>query len=184
MVGHKQNNYKQNYRPKRSGEVATQSTKDESSKMEKDKVNDGRTGNEKGKSKMIDEETVNAEHSKDTKDKSTNGSPSCGKKKTSIGVIGNNRYSVLNTLGDGEELKPNIEERKLVDSVLETNGDPTVNEWESWNDEMKRYYKDKKELIVADKNLENEEDVVQDLSSNGDSMIRNEVEGVCSHTLN
>lgn len=68
--------------------------------------------------------------------------------------------------------------------MLESNEDPTVTQWENWNEEMKRYYKGKKELIVATENLESEEDVVQDLSSNGESLLRNEVEGVCSHTLN
>ena len=53
----------------------------------------------------------------------------------------------------------------LVNKVLETNDDPTVNEWDSWNDLMKNYYRRKKDDNSGNKKLTDEEDIVQDLSS-------------------
>ena len=76
------------------------------------------------------------------------------------------------------------QERMVVDKVLETNGDPTVNEWKSSNELMKEYYRSKKDGINGSKNSENEEDIVQDLASTEECLLRNEVEGVCSHSIN
>ena len=90
----------------------------------------------------------------------------------------------MNSIASEEQLKPDNDERMKVDEVLSKNGDPTVNEWESWNEDMKKYYRERKELLSATKELRNEEDVVVDLSSVGENVLRNEVEGVCSHNLN
>lgn len=49
---------------------------------------------------------------------------------------------------------------------------------------MKRYYRDKKEQLCAAGIIEKEEAIVQDLSETGESLTRNEIEGVSSHTLN
>ena len=59
-----------------------------------------------------------------------------------------------------------------------------MKEWESWNEDMKKYYREKKEILSATKELSNEEDVVVDLSSVGESVLRNEVDGVFSHNRN
>ncbi|PWA74133.1 zinc knuckle CX2CX4HX4C [Artemisia annua] len=99
-------------------------------------------------------------------------------------ILGSNSFGLLNSLVDEEDVRPNNEERKQVDEVLGNNGDPTVEEWESWTEDMKRYYKDKKELLCAAGIIEKEEDIVQDLSETGESLTRNEIEGVSSNTLN
>ncbi|PWA97295.1 hypothetical protein CTI12_AA030020 [Artemisia annua] len=90
----------------------------------------------------------------------------------------NSKQDTLNKPKTSEEqLKPSNDERMKVDEVLSKNGDPTVNEWESWNEDMKKYYGEKKELLRVTNESSNEEDVVVDLSSVGESVLRNEVEG-------
>ncbi|PWA99243.1 ATPase, F1/V1/A1 complex, alpha/beta subunit, Zinc knuckle CX2CX4HX4C [Artemisia annua] len=183
MYGYKQNNNKQNFRPKQSVEVTNQAEKNNNNKVNQNAGNSCGNIKESGSSKnvVVEKEVLQGENPVNRcNDKNSSG----GKKQINVGVIGENRYAVLESLVEEEVLRLNNEDRIHVDKVFETNVDPTVNEWDSWNDEMKVYYKNKKEMIDASKKLENNEDVVQDLSQTGESLLRNEVEGICSHTLN
>ena len=49
---------------------------------------------------------------------------------------------------------------------------------------MKKYYRKTKEAKNDNKKSIDEEDIVQDLSTTEECLLRNEVEGVCSHSLN
>lgn len=109
MAGHGQNNNKQNYRPKRNVEVAIQPNMDNNSKIDKNNGNNGNTSKETVNSQKIDEVVVEKGHNKNEKGKSTDVSTSGGKKQNNVGIIGNNRYSVLDSLVEGEELRPNKE---------------------------------------------------------------------------
>ncbi|PWA66504.1 ATPase, F1/V1/A1 complex, alpha/beta subunit, Zinc knuckle CX2CX4HX4C [Artemisia annua] len=184
MNGYKQNKNKQNYRPKQNVEVTNQFGNVNSSGVNQNAGNSGNNAKENGSSSKNGEDEKEVLQGKTPMDKSNDNNSSGGQKQSNVGIIGDNRYVVLESLVEEENLQPSIEDRKLVDSVLETNVDPTVTEWDRWNDGMKVYYKGKKELIDAVNKVLNEEDVVHDLSSNGDSMLRNEIEGISCNTLN
>ncbi|PWA79930.1 zinc knuckle CX2CX4HX4C [Artemisia annua] len=179
MTGQRQNNNRQEYKTKKNVDVANKPSVENNNGVE----NTGGNGS-------TDKENVNnSKHVKAAKEAGQNKTPngssnSSERRKNNVGVIGQNSFSPLNTLVNEEEIKLSNKEKEQVDSVLENNDDPTVNEWENWNDDMKQYYRDKKECLGANNKTENEEDVVQDLSSTEESLVRNEVEGICSPTLN
>ncbi|GKB61171.1 RNA-directed DNA polymerase, eukaryota, reverse transcriptase zinc-binding domain protein [Tanacetum coccineum] len=61
-----------------------------------------------------------------------------------------------------EELIPNTEQRKIVDEFMsKNNGDNNVG-MNGWNEDMKRYYRDRKELFNAAKEIEENEDVIEE----------------------
>ncbi|PWA84060.1 ATPase, F1/V1/A1 complex, alpha/beta subunit, Zinc knuckle CX2CX4HX4C [Artemisia annua] len=118
MNGQKQNSNKQEYRTKKSAEVVVKPSM--------------------VKGKGVDKETGSSSTNTGTNKVNTDDSTSGGCYQTNVGIIGKNRYSSLDSLVNEEEFRPNIQERKQVEKVLETNGDPTVNEWENWNEDMKK----------------------------------------------
>ncbi|GJU65043.1 hypothetical protein Tco_1246878 [Tanacetum coccineum] len=80
-----------------------------------------------------------------------------------------------NSLVEEEDLIPPVRDRKIIDQFLNKDVEPPVSE-ESWTIEMIRHYKDRKEVLDAAIELENEEDVVDD-ESEMNGIIRNEEEG-------
>ncbi|PWA64801.1 RNA-directed DNA polymerase, eukaryota, Reverse transcriptase zinc-binding domain protein [Artemisia annua] len=102
----------------------------------------------------------------------------CTKKNVEVASKpGSNSFAPLEVLDNEMDMELSNQQRMLVNKVLETNDDPTVNEWESWKDLMKEYYRSKKHEINGSKKLTDEEDIVQDLYSTGECLLRNEVEG-------
>ncbi|PWA77052.1 zinc knuckle CX2CX4HX4C [Artemisia annua] len=196
MAGFRQNYNKQEYKAKKNARVANKMNMESINVVENHTCGSvSRPGNDKvtGNDSKPVEVAKEAGQNKYPEGSSNNDSPidksnetraNGGQKQNKVGIIRQNRYSVLESMVDEEVLRPNNEDRKYVDSVLETNVDPTVTEWDSWNEEMKMYYKGKKELIDAVNKVVNEEDVVHDLSSNGDSMLMNEIKGVSCNTFN
>nr|GEU50184.1 hypothetical protein [Tanacetum cinerariifolium] len=69
-----------------------------------------------------------------------------------------NRFSLLDSLINEEDLVPNVKEREEVDVFLKRKLEPTTTDKERWSNNMKRYYRDKKELMDAVEELEVEED--------------------------
>ncbi|PWA85970.1 ATPase, F1/V1/A1 complex, alpha/beta subunit, Zinc knuckle CX2CX4HX4C [Artemisia annua] len=133
--GQKQNHNKKEYRTKRNVEMDT------------------RNGMEKGKDASVPMNKVN--NSKLGTPIKENNTPNKSKNvhsKTNNDILGNNSFAMLDSLVNEEYLKPSNDERMQVDEVLSKNGDPTVNEWESWNEDMKKYYIYKKNYYVQQKN--------------------------------
>nr|GEU50183.1 zinc knuckle CX2CX4HX4C [Tanacetum cinerariifolium] len=71
-----------------------------------------------------------------------------------------NRFSLLDSLINEEDLVPNVKEREEVDVFLKKKLEPTTTDKERWSTNMKRYYRDKKELMDAAEECELEKDVV------------------------
>ncbi|GJT55854.1 hypothetical protein Tco_0990908 [Tanacetum coccineum] len=101
----------------------------------------GNTNNERGNIKEKDNVKINQEGS--TSKENRNGD----------GVLGSNRFTLVNSLIDEEELVPNIDQRKIVDELLNRKNDVNNEEMNGWNKEMKRYFRDRKELFDAAKKL-------------------------------
>ncbi|GKE54523.1 RNA-directed DNA polymerase, eukaryota, reverse transcriptase zinc-binding domain protein [Tanacetum coccineum] len=65
------------------------------------------------------------------------------------GMLGFNRFTLLDSLINEEELVPNTDQRKIVDEFLSKKNDANNMEMNGWNEDMKMYYRDKKELFDA-----------------------------------
>ncbi|GKE03986.1 RNA-directed DNA polymerase, eukaryota, reverse transcriptase zinc-binding domain protein, partial [Tanacetum coccineum] len=131
--------------------------------------NIGNTNNEQANRKNMkkkDNEKMNQEGS--TSKENRNGK----------GVLGSNRFTLLNALIDEEELVPNIDQRKIVDEFLSRNKNANNGEMNRWNEEMKRYFRDRKELFDAVQDTEENEDVMDENYDERNNVLRNEVEGV------
>ncbi|PWA72713.1 hypothetical protein CTI12_AA267840 [Artemisia annua] len=117
--GHKHNLNKE-YMTKRNKEVGT------------------KTGIDKGKEPSVPKDKGSSSKSK-TPPKVNNipANSKSGHQKTTENILGNNSFAHLDSLVNDEDIRPNTDERKKVDEVLGKNGDPTVTEWESWNEVMK-----------------------------------------------
>ncbi|GJS94754.1 RNA-directed DNA polymerase, eukaryota, reverse transcriptase zinc-binding domain protein [Tanacetum coccineum] len=88
-----------------------------------------------------------------------------------------NRYTLLNALVGEDELIPPIDQRKIVDEYMNQENEVCDMESPGWNNEMKKYYKDRKELFDATKELELEEDVENGMQDDGEFGLRNEANG-------
>ncbi|GKA33100.1 RNA-directed DNA polymerase, eukaryota, reverse transcriptase zinc-binding domain protein, partial [Tanacetum coccineum] len=93
------------------------------------------------------------------------------------GVLGTNRFTLLDSLVDEEELSPNIEQRKIVDEFLSKGNKNNKEEILGWNENMKRYYRDKKELFDAVQEYEQNKDILDENYVDKNDVLRNEVEG-------
>ncbi|GKC94928.1 zinc knuckle CX2CX4HX4C containing protein [Tanacetum coccineum] len=69
-----------------------------------------------------------------------------------------NRFTLLNILVGENELVPPIEQRK-VDEYMNKENEMSDIDNQGWSKEMEKYYKDRKELFDAAKDLEKEENV-------------------------
>ncbi|GJR54688.1 hypothetical protein Tco_1405209 [Tanacetum coccineum] len=94
-------------------------------------------------------------------------------------VITRRRFTLLDSLVNEEDLVPNKNQRKIVDEVLskESNGKGKNGERNGWTEEMKRYYKDRKEMFDAAKYLKENEDVLEEDGDENNNVLRNMVEG-------
>ncbi|PWA98492.1 ATPase, F1/V1/A1 complex, alpha/beta subunit, Zinc knuckle CX2CX4HX4C [Artemisia annua] len=166
MSGPKNHYNKQEYKAKQNVEVVSELGVEKEKEIckSKDKIDSSND-----KSKNVDKSPSKA---------------STSYQQTKVGVIGSNSFAPLEVLDNEEDMELSSQERMLVNQVLETKSDPTVNEWDSWNDMMKEYYRKKKDGNNGNKESTDEEEIVQDLSSTEECLLRNEVEGVCSHSLN
>nr|GEV63083.1 RNA-directed DNA polymerase, eukaryota, reverse transcriptase zinc-binding domain protein [Tanacetum cinerariifolium] len=66
---------------------------------------------------------------------------------------------------------------RIVDEFLSKQGNVNNKEMNGWNEDMKRYYRDKKELLDATRMIEKNEDVMGMNDGEGNDVLRNEVEG-------
>ncbi|PWA66228.1 hypothetical protein CTI12_AA325970 [Artemisia annua] len=100
---------------------------------------------------------------------------------TGVGRLGYAR--VLVELDANEnELVPDINERNIVDGFISNKMVPPETEVMNWNDHMKKYYKDRMELIDAANDMESE-DMIEELDENEQSVLRNEVDGTTGDTF-
>ncbi|GKE07343.1 hypothetical protein Tco_1399361, partial [Tanacetum coccineum] len=99
------------------------------------------------------------------------------------GLKESNRFTLLDSLVEETELIPPLKDTKIIDEILAKHVEVNEKDMEKWSKDIKRYYKDKKELLVITEELENEEDVVDDISTTGNDIIRNEMEGLRRNIL-
>nr|GEY29110.1 RNA-directed DNA polymerase, eukaryota, reverse transcriptase zinc-binding domain protein [Tanacetum cinerariifolium] len=76
-----------------------------------------------------------------------------------------------------DELIPSIKKIRIVNEFLSKQGNVNNKEMNGWNEDMKRYCKDKKELLDAARTMEKNEDVMGMNDGEGNDVLRNEVEG-------
>nr|GEV29057.1 ribonuclease H-like domain-containing protein [Tanacetum cinerariifolium] len=88
-----------------------------------------------------------------------------------------NRYTLLNDLVGEDELIPLIEQRKIVDEYMNQKNEVCDIRSHGWSKEMKRYYKDRKQLIDAAKDLDMEKDVEYGIQDEEEFGLRNEESG-------
>lgn len=93
-----------------------------------------------------------------------------------------NRYTLLDSLVDKEDLSPPTIDRDKVDQFLYKKNVPTDKELQLWTPEIHRYYKDKKKLSKAMESMESE-DVVGMMDSGNNTVLGNEVDGIGGNLL-
>ncbi|GKB31996.1 RNA-directed DNA polymerase, eukaryota, reverse transcriptase zinc-binding domain protein [Tanacetum coccineum] len=86
-----------------------------------------------------------------------------------------NRFTLLNELVREEELVPSVAQRKIVDEYMNKEKDESGIGNQGWSKEMERYYRDRKELFDATKDLEQDEDVECDIHNEEEFGKRNEL---------
>ncbi|GJU91130.1 hypothetical protein Tco_1303553 [Tanacetum coccineum] len=92
-------------------------------------------------------------------------------------VLGSNNFTLLDSIVNAEDLVPNVEQRKIMDEFLNKNQNADEIVMNKWNDDMRRYYRDKKKLIDTVHEMESEENVFNEECSDGNNVLRNEVKG-------
>nr|GEY48047.1 hypothetical protein [Tanacetum cinerariifolium] len=118
------------------------------------------------KANEIHDDNVDKANRKSTVDESN---MKCNKEKIYSSVMKastSNRFTFLNELVGDEELIPSVKERKIVDEYINKENEGDKIDSQGWSKEMKRYYKDKKELFDAAKEIEIEKEmkeVIQNL---------------------
>ncbi|GKD94282.1 hypothetical protein Tco_1374119 [Tanacetum coccineum] len=100
------------------------------------------------------------------------------------GMLGSNRFTLLDSLVNEEELTPTIDQRKIVDKFLSNKSTAKNIEMNGWSEDMKRYYRDKKELFDAAQEMEKNEDVLDENFGVENVVLRNEAEGIGRDILN
>ncbi|GKD31896.1 hypothetical protein Tco_1242674 [Tanacetum coccineum] len=103
--------------------------------------------------------------------------------KNEIGLRSYNRFTLLGSLVNEEELVPSIEQIKVVDEILRRKIDASDGDMNGWNVKMKRYYKDRKELFNVALELERDEDIIDGHFEAEEYVIRNEVNGMDRNIL-
>nr|GEZ94748.1 zinc knuckle CX2CX4HX4C [Tanacetum cinerariifolium] len=88
-----------------------------------------------------------------------------------------NRFTLLNDLVAEDELVPPIEKRKIIDEYMSRENEVSEIDSHGWSKEMKKYYKDMKELFDATKDLEKEDNTKQGNQFKEELNIRNELGG-------
>ncbi|GJZ10329.1 hypothetical protein Tco_0545088 [Tanacetum coccineum] len=99
-------------------------------------------------------------------------------------ISGTNRFNVLRSLYNKDELNINFEQRKIVDDMISKENDKENEGMEEWTEGMKRYFRGRKEMFNAAKENEENEDVVEIECVEGNDILSNEVEGGGGSILN
>ncbi|GJU55795.1 zinc knuckle CX2CX4HX4C containing protein [Tanacetum coccineum] len=89
----------------------------------------------------------------------------------------NNKFTLLNELVDEDELVPNLNERERVDNFVNNRIHPTEKDMEKLSCFMRRYYKDKKEIIDVMDDMDSE-NVVEEVNGAERRCLKNEVDGL------
>nr|GEV03579.1 RNA-directed DNA polymerase, eukaryota, reverse transcriptase zinc-binding domain protein [Tanacetum cinerariifolium] len=100
------------------------------------------------------------------------------------GMLGSNRFTLLDSLVNEKELTPNTDQRKIIDEFLSNKSTAKNMEMNGWSEDIKRYYRDKKELFDAAQDMEKNEDVLDENFGVENTVLRNEVEGIGRDILN
>nr|GEY96838.1 hypothetical protein [Tanacetum cinerariifolium] len=95
-----------------------------------------------------------------------------GKEKVNEGSI--NHEEMMNE----EDLVPSIKERETLDMVINMKKNMSDVDMEKWTSHMKRYYRDRNELINAADEMKMEEDVVDTHNNEENNVVKNVVEGI------
>ncbi|GJT64032.1 hypothetical protein Tco_1015512 [Tanacetum coccineum] len=93
------------------------------------------------------------------------------------GILGSNRFTLIDSLINEDDLVPNTNQRKIVDEFLIKEIIGKSGDRNGWIEEMKRYYRDRKEMFNATKDLEECEDVLDTDGDENYNVMRNEMEG-------
>nr|GEV18240.1 hypothetical protein [Tanacetum cinerariifolium] len=102
---------------------------------------------------------------------------STSKKNSSDGVLGSNRFTLLDSLVHEADLVPNTKQRNIVDEVVSKESNGKNGERNGWTGDMKRYYRDRKGMFVVVRNLKENKDVLEEDDDENNNVFRNEVEG-------
>ncbi|GJU73415.1 RNA-directed DNA polymerase, eukaryota, reverse transcriptase zinc-binding domain protein [Tanacetum coccineum] len=140
-----------------------------------------RKKNEEGKEKVSVKEQVDKETNQEKCNK--NGNIEFEKNNNGKGLRSYNRFTLLGSLVNEEELVPSIEQIKVVDEILRRKIDASDGDMNGWNVKMKRYYKDRKELFNVALELERDEDIIDGHFEAEEYVIRNEVNGMDRNIL-
>ncbi|GJT68150.1 ATPase, F1/V1/A1 complex, alpha/beta subunit [Tanacetum coccineum] len=132
----------------------------------------GIDGNDVGKNKNMEQSSDEVRNVKEMNNNKEN------QEGNGNGILGSNRFTLLNSLVNEEDLVPNIEQRKVVDEFLSKEKEGSHGKINKWTEEMKRYYRDRKELFNATIEIEENEDVMEDEFDQCNSVLGNEVEGM------
>ncbi|GKC73831.1 ATPase, F1/V1/A1 complex, alpha/beta subunit [Tanacetum coccineum] len=106
------------------------------------------------------------------------------KEQTSGGRMRNKEKEKSNQEGSNKDLIPSVDQRNIVDEYLSKKKEDNNTEMNGWNEDMKRYYMDKKEQFDAAQEIERNEDVLDGENGTENGVLRNEVEGVGESILN
>ncbi|GJZ36257.1 RNA-directed DNA polymerase, eukaryota, reverse transcriptase zinc-binding domain protein [Tanacetum coccineum] len=93
------------------------------------------------------------------------------------GKIIYNRFTLLNELVREEDLIPSAAQRMIVNEYMNKEKDVSDIGNQGWSKEMEKYYKDRKELFDAAKELEQDKDVECEIQLEEEFGMRNEESG-------
>nr|GEU86593.1 hypothetical protein [Tanacetum cinerariifolium] len=140
------------------------------------KWNDMRNVKGKNKWQINNESEYKRRQENEVKDNGFN-EGSTSEKNSSDGVLGSNRFTLLDSLVNEEDLVPNTNQRKIVDEVLSKESNGKNRERNRWTEDMKRYYRDRKEMFDVARDLEENKDVLEEDGDENNNVLRNKVEG-------
>ncbi|GJV71423.1 RNA-directed DNA polymerase, eukaryota, reverse transcriptase zinc-binding domain protein [Tanacetum coccineum] len=175
--------YKANTFQHRGDNVIKENTKKQNiGRFEYRKINVNEKADEvllnRGKEKVTKDSTSSKEMQEKSRMYKEYSGKGSGNGKTQEHAQESNRFSLSGSLVNEEDLVLNVKEREEVDVFLKKKLEPTVTDKERLSTNMKRYYRDKKELMDAVEELELEKDVVLVKNMKENVVIRNVVEGV------
>ncbi|GKD72323.1 zinc knuckle CX2CX4HX4C containing protein [Tanacetum coccineum] len=156
------NNKNTRYPQEQRMEYRRRNMTENNSEMGADKDGNGGASNNAGIRK--DQNATNQEVVKD-KNKNNN-THDCNVQKSKMGdrhigtssTIGN---TLLESVVREEDLIPSIDKRRIVDETMRTKKVISNEDMVEWSDEMKRYFKDKKELFETAMEFEKDENVLE-----------------------
>nr|GEY47690.1 ATPase, F1/V1/A1 complex, alpha/beta subunit, zinc knuckle CX2CX4HX4C [Tanacetum cinerariifolium] len=168
----RENNGKWNYRKKQDDAMGNPSGENNSggyNRGENNKKNEVNVDKTKGNSTMMNSSE------KDNLEKVSNKNNE--REASTYKASTYNRFTLLNDLVGEDELVPPIEKRKIIDEYMSRENELSEIDSHGWSKKMKKYYKDKKELFDATKDLEKEDNVEQRNQFKEELNIRNELGG-------